>query len=156
MHDANEEMLRILVAEDTAFQREVLKTRLETLGYRTTAVADGLAAVRAFERQKFDAVILDYQMPRLDGLEAALLMRRLEAGDPARGRTPILTLTANLETARVDRFYEAGIDRVLAKPIRIDELGEHLGAVLCFPPTLVRDAEESSTTMVRPAIFRAA
>jgi signal transduction histidine kinase/ActR/RegA family two-component response regulator len=113
--------LRILVAEDNPNNQLVLSALLEPFGVVMTIVSDGQAAVEAFVDADFDVVLMDAQMPRLNGVEAAMEIRRIER---ARGeaRIPIIALTANVMNHQVQEYLAAGMDAFVAKPIQLAEL----------------------------------
>lgn len=113
--------LRILAAEDNPVNQLVLSTLLEQIGLEVTLAGDGAEAAAAFEASSWDLVLMDVQMPTMDGLEATRRMRAIEA---ARGlpRTPILALTANAMTHQIGECLAAGMDAVVAKPIRAEDL----------------------------------
>jgi CheY-like chemotaxis protein len=117
--------LRILAAEDNPVNRKVLQTVLEQVGLDVTLVADGAAAVEAFATQAWDLVLMDVQMPVMDGVEATRAIRAMEAktGQP---RTPIIALTANAMEHQKSEYLGCGMDSLVAKPIQIAEL---LGAI---------------------------
>lgn len=120
--------LRILVAEDNPNNQLVLSALLEPFGVALTMVGDGRAAVEAFAAGAFDVVLMDAQMPRLNGVEAALEIRRLEA-EQGRARTPIIALTANVMNHQVQEYLAAGMDDFIAKPIQLAELIAALSSV---------------------------
>ena len=114
--------LRVLVAEDNVVNQKVQRRLLEHMGHRVDVVADGLAAILAVRQQAYDAVLLDVQMPHLDGIETA---RRLVAELPS-GRPRLIALTANAMPEDRALCLEAGMDRYLSKPVRLVDLDEAL------------------------------
>ncbi len=113
--------LRVLAAEDNAVNQLVLKTMLEQAGITPTIVADGRAAVDAWRGQAWDLVLMDVQMPVMDGIAATRAIRELEAAE-GRARTPILALTANAMTHHVAEYLAADMDGFVAKPIEVGQL----------------------------------
>jgi CheY-like chemotaxis protein len=108
--------LQILVAEDIVLNQVLIRHMLEGLGHLVTIVADGAAAVAAVEREPFDIVLMDVQMPGMNGLEAARSIRAL-AGSA--GRVPIVALTAGVLNQEQERCREAGMDAVMTKPVTL-------------------------------------
>jgi signal transduction histidine kinase len=110
--------LRILAAEDNPTNQLILRSLLATLDVDLTVVETGRAAVEAFTCARYDVILMDSQMPEMNGVEATLAIRRLEA---ARGleRTPILAVTANVMSHQLAEYAAAGMDEVIAKPIEI-------------------------------------
>jgi CheY-like chemotaxis protein len=109
-------MLRILVVDDHASNRKVVELMLEQVGVKIASACDGEEAFRAFASDRFDAVLMDVQMPVMDGLTATRRIRALEAAQH-RERTPILMLTANALPEDLDASQAAGADRHLVKPV---------------------------------------
>jgi CheY-like chemotaxis protein len=111
--------LRILLADDNLVNQKVASRLLEKWGYRPDVVSNGLEVLEALHRQRYDIVLLDVQMPEMDGLEAA---RRICAEwDP--GKRPFLTaLTAGAMKEDRDRCFAAGMDAYLSKPLNVQEL----------------------------------
>ena len=112
--------LRVLAAEDNAANRRVIQVLLEPFGVDLTLVEDGVQAVEAYGVGRYDLVLMDAQMPELDGLGAVQKIRALEGDGP---RTPIHMLTANVFEEDVAKYLDAGADGVVAKPISLAELG---------------------------------
>jgi CheY-like chemotaxis protein/HPt (histidine-containing phosphotransfer) domain-containing protein len=115
---------RVLVADDNPVNRELIGHMLRRLGHRTDIAADGDEAVAAFRRAPYDLVLMDCQMPGLDGLGATRAIRAVEA--PGR-HTPILAVTGFTDASDRDRCVEAGMDDHLAKPVRFEALVALLG-----------------------------
>ena len=105
---------RILLAEDNPVNQKVVRITLERMGHRVTVVSDGRAAVSASTTEDFDLILMDVQMPEMDGYEATAAIRQNEG--PTR-RIPIVALTAHALTGDRERCLAAGMDDYLAKPI---------------------------------------
>jgi signal transduction histidine kinase/ActR/RegA family two-component response regulator len=121
MGERPEIALRVLAAEDNAVNQLVLKTLLHQMGVEPTVVENGQLAVAAWESGDWDVILMDIQMPVMDGLTATAQIRNLEA-DTGRPRTPIVALTANAMSHQVERYAAAGMDGHVAKPIQATEL----------------------------------
>ncbi|MBI1198866.1 MAG: response regulator [Phenylobacterium sp.] len=113
--------LRVLAAEDNEVNQLVLKTLLHQLGIEPRVVPDGAAAVEAWEAEPWDLILMDVQMPVMDGPSATGEIRRREAA-AGRARTPIVALTANAMSHQVQSYLAAGMDGHIAKPIEIKAL----------------------------------
>ncbi|RZJ03665.1 MAG: response regulator [Brevundimonas sp.] len=113
--------LRLLVADDHATNLKVVEIILAQTGVAVTAVTDGQQAVAAHSRQAFDLILMDMQMPVMDGLTAVALIRAAEAASGGT-RTPIIMLTANASPEHVAAGHAAGADRHMTKPISPAEL----------------------------------
>jgi signal transduction histidine kinase/ActR/RegA family two-component response regulator len=120
--------LRILLVEDNVVNQKLALRLLSQMGYQADLAGNGLEAVEAVERQPYDLVLMDVQMPELDGLEAT---RRIVAELPAERRPWIVAMTANAMDGDRAACLEAGMKGYISKPIRVDEL---VGAVLTAPP----------------------
>ncbi|MDP2409043.1 MAG: ATP-binding protein, partial [Pseudolabrys sp.] len=106
--------LRILAVDDVEMNRDLCEAILTRAGHRVTLAADGPAAIRFARDETFDAILMDVQMPGMDGLEATRRIRALANG---KGKLPILALTANVMPDQVARFGAAGMDDYIGKPI---------------------------------------
>ena len=115
-----ENPLRILIADDAELNRDLVVELLSKRGHSAEAVADGRAAVAALDRQTFDVVLMDEEMPRMTGLEATRAIRQREAKS---GKHQIIIGLSGHATEEDEiRFREAGMDAVLAKPVHLDKL----------------------------------
>jgi PAS domain S-box-containing protein len=115
--------LRILLAEDNAMNQKVALRLLERLGYGADVANNGLEAIEALERKPYDVVLMDVQMPELDGLDAT---RRICERWPAETRPRIVAMTANALPEDREACFAAGMDDYVAKPIRAEELAAAL------------------------------
>ncbi|MDP3244077.1 MAG: ATP-binding protein, partial [bacterium] len=125
----NMDTVRILAAEDNAINRLVLKTLLLQAGLQPVIVEDGAEALAAWQNQSWDVILMDIQMPVMDGPTAVRAIRAEEAKS-GRARTPILALTANAMTHQAEEYLTAGMDGLIPKPIRVEELFAALQAAL--------------------------
>ena len=116
---APEGAVRVLLAEDNLVNQEVARGLLEILGYAVDVVADGRAAVEAVQRSHYAAVLMDCEMPVLDGYAAAVAIRDLEGNTR---HTPIIAVTAHAAGESAAQRQSAGMDDYLAKPINADRL----------------------------------
>ncbi|HEU4832214.1 MAG TPA: response regulator, partial [Actinomycetota bacterium] len=137
--------LRILVAEDNVVNQRLALRLLEKLGYRADVVANGLEAVEAVERQPYDLVLMDVQMPEMDGVQATqrILGRRLDSDRPW-----IVAMTAEVMRGDREGFLAAGMNDYVAKPIRPQELI----AAIARTPSRVRAAAARDAEVARPPV----
>ncbi len=120
---------RILVAEDNVVNQKLAVRMLDRLGYQPDIVSNGQEAVAAFERGLYAAIVMDCQMPTMDGYEATRRIREQEqkpAASGTRAHIPIIALTANAMPGDRDRCKAAGMDDYLSKPVKTDDLGRLL------------------------------
>jgi CheY-like chemotaxis protein len=122
----------ILVVDDNATNRMVVEALCEMFDCSTESVADGLEAVDAARDGRFDVILMDIKMPRMDGVSATREIRRMEG--PA-GAVPIIALTANADPDEVREYISAGMRAVVEKPIKPEKLLEALEAALANHPS---------------------
>ena len=131
--------LKILLAEDSPMNQRLASGLLERKGHRVVVAADGKQAVEMFQRESFDLVLMDVQMPEMDGFEATVAIRAAED----RGRhVPIIAMTAHAMKGDRELCLEAGMDDYLAKPIRASELYKIIAA---YAPAGTVDADSPAT-----------
>jgi GAF domain-containing protein/CheY-like chemotaxis protein len=122
--------LRILLAEDNVVNQKLAIRLLQQMGYRADLASNGIEAVESVERQTYDVVLMDVQMPEMDGLEATRRIgRRWRAGE----RPRIIAMTANAMAGDREECLAAGMDDYLTKPIRVDELVAALARIQARP-----------------------
>jgi CheY-like chemotaxis protein len=154
--------LRILLAEDNLVNQKVALSLLMRIGYRADLAANGLEVLQALNRQEYDVVLMDGQMPEMDGEEATRQIRR---DLPAAQQPQIIAMTANAMKGDRERYLATGMDDYVSKPIRLEELVRALSA--CQPlscgsnptpaaPQLESGATEepvAGTTCIDPAVL---
>ncbi|WP_206026223.1 response regulator [Roseimicrobium sp. ORNL1] len=133
--------LKILVAEDNPVNQRVISLVLERLGYRPEIVANGLEVLTALQRKKYDLILMDVQMPEMDGLQASREICRLY--DRA-SRPRIIALTANAVAGDKDDCLAAGMDSYLSKPVRSQEIAEALRKTFEERPKVATQPEAST------------
>jgi PAS domain S-box-containing protein len=114
--------LRVLVVEDNAINQLLVRRQLARLGYEPVVVASGDAALETFPDARADLVLMDWQLPGIDGLETTRLLREWERTNH-RDRTPVVAMTASALPGDRDRCLAAGMDDFIAKPVSIGTLG---------------------------------
>jgi CheY-like chemotaxis protein len=112
--------LRILVAEDNSVNQKVTRTLLERRGHSVEVANNGVQVLAWLDRAEFDLILMDLQMPEMDGCETTVEIRRRE--QPGAGHVQIIALTAHAMEEEVDHCTAAGMDGYLAKPIEVSEL----------------------------------
>lgn len=132
----------VLVAEDNELNALTVVRQLHSLGLEVELATNGLEALNAFDRQRYDLILMDCQMPMLDGLEVARLIRAREGVNASLGRTPIIGWTAHLAEVQMADCFKAGMDDFIGKPYRLHEMAEKLARWLlatgAVPPMRLR------------------
>ena len=119
--------LSILVAEDNTVNQRLIRHLLEARGHRSTLAGDGVAALEAWRAHRYDLMLMDVQMPQMDGIEAT---RQIRAEERSSGlHVPIIALTAHAMKGDSDKCLEAGMDDYISKPIRVEDLDRVLLSV---------------------------
>jgi signal transduction histidine kinase/CheY-like chemotaxis protein len=122
---------KVLLAEDNPVNQKLMVRLLENRGYAVTLAADGLQALEALGRERFDLVLMDVQMPQMSGFEVTGRIREME--NESGEHVPIVALTAHAMTGDRERCLNAGMDDYISKPVRPRELYEKLDAMLARP-----------------------
>jgi two-component system sensor histidine kinase/response regulator len=126
------ERFNILLAEDNLINQTLTIRLLETRGHQVTLASNGIEAVEAFKKDDFDLILMDIQMPEMDGFEATREIRNLETGDPSQSpianhqssihSIPIIAMTAHAMTGDREKCIDAGMDDYVSKPIKPETL----------------------------------
>ncbi len=119
--DAETRRVKVLAAEDNLVNQTVLKAIVEPMDVELSMVGDGRAAVEAWQAGQFDLILMDIQMPVMDGIAATRMIRATEQAQ-GRPRTPIIAVTANALVHQIEEYMQAGMDGHVAKPIEIAKL----------------------------------
>jgi CheY-like chemotaxis protein len=135
--------LHILLAEDNIVNQKLATRLLERKGHRVTVVADGKEALAALEQGGFDLVLMDVQMPEMDGLEATAHIRAREA--TCGGHIPIVAMTAHAMKGDRERCLAAGFDAYVPKPVRAQELFDALEAAVSGGVNLTFSPESTAS-----------
>ncbi|NOX83932.1 MAG: response regulator [Alphaproteobacteria bacterium] len=137
--------LRILAAEDQPINQQVLRAFLTGAGHEVTLVEDGALALAAVQQSDFDIVLMDIQMPNMDGFEATRAIRTL--AHPLCS-LPIIALTANAMAGDKERCLESGMDGYVSKPINAEDLQREIAAVIAH----AANADPRDAAHDRPAV----
>jgi signal transduction histidine kinase/DNA-binding response OmpR family regulator len=143
---------RVLLAEDNAVNQRVARAMLERLGFIVDVVSDGAAAVEAARTGRYAAVLMDCQMPVMDGFEAS---RTIRANEDAEAHLPIVALTASALESDRERCLAAGMDGHVAKPVRIDALAQALAPYFgtAHGELRVSTPDADGTAVLDPAVL---
>lgn len=129
----------VLVAEDDPVSQFYIAELLTYFGCSSDLVSNGEDAMDAVEQGHYDFVLMDCQMPELDGFTAAREIRKREAAGRIPGRVPIVAVTANSLDGDRERCFEAGMDEYICKPVEPDSMRFLLERLLAQPPVPRRD-----------------
>lgn len=124
--------LRVLIADDHAANRQLVRDVLRARGHSCTAASDGQEAVDAWRRDTFDVLLIDVQMPVMDGFQVTATIRKKE--EATQGHVPIVALTAHAMAGDREKCLMAGMDAYLAKPLRPQKLVELIESVASLKP----------------------
>jgi CheY-like chemotaxis protein len=120
----------ILLAEDNPVNQKITQKLLEKCGFEVEVAANGREAVEAIQKRRFDLILMDCQMPVMDGYEATQVIRKIEGGGR---RTPIVAITAHAMVGDREKCLEAGMDDYLSKPVNLAKLQQTVNQWLSAP-----------------------
>jgi len=119
---------KILLAEDNPVNQRLAVRMLQKMGHIVSVAHNGRQALQAVEDEQFDLVLMDIQMPELDGLESTAAIREKEK--PSGKHIPIIAMTAHAMTGDRERCLQAGMDGYVSKPINVNELSETMAHLM--------------------------
>jgi signal transduction histidine kinase/CheY-like chemotaxis protein/HPt (histidine-containing phosphotransfer) domain-containing protein len=141
---------QVLLAEDNPINREIAAALLRELGCKVTLAHDGLQAVDWVRRRGFDLVLMDCQMPRLDGFAATRRIRQWQHGQDSKAPLPIVAITANALAGDREACLAAGMDDYLAKPISVVRLAEVMSRHLATLEPMLPDTQDRGPSGIEP------
>ncbi|MCF8228759.1 MAG: response regulator [Bacteroidales bacterium] len=121
--------LRVLIVEDNKINQKIIKVFVSKLGHESVMAENGKIAVELFEKEKFDCILMDIQMPVMDGMEATRIIRSLEEDLEENEYTPIIAVTASSPFEDQQEFIKAGMDEYIPKPVSLQKLKDALHKV---------------------------
>jgi CheY-like chemotaxis protein len=133
--------LRILVAEDNAINQKLAVALLKKMGHEATVAGDGQEAVQLWERGGFDMILMDVQMPEMDGTEATARIRAKEKQTGA--HIPIIAMTAYAMTGDRDRYLDSGMDEYITKPVSYKRVEQAIARFFSIETSLERPVQEA-------------
>ncbi|UYZ62654.1 PAS domain S-box protein [Hymenobacter weizhouensis] len=142
---------RVLLTEDNAVNQLLVQTMLRGWGLEVDAAASGPEALALFRQHRYDVVLMDIQMPGMDGMVATRLLR--EHPDPERARTPVVAFTAHAMAGEAERYRAAGLDAYLSKPFREAELFQTIAGLLPNLPALPCGAAAGAPPQPCPKLY---
>ncbi|MBZ0258610.1 response regulator, partial [bacterium] len=131
---------------DNRINQTIMKKMIEHLGYIVRIASDGKEAIQGFRSSLFDAILMDCQMPVMDGYQAATQIRQLENESPETSRIPIIAVTAHAIKGDKEKCIEAGMDDYISKPFTLEQLEEKLHQWVEDPQTPEMESKQSSST----------
>jgi PAS domain S-box-containing protein len=144
-HNANTHALKMLLVEDNIINQEVAYSILTRLGHTITIANNGIEAVDAIQREQFDIILMDVQMPKMNGYEATVKIREIEKSI---GRhVHIIGLTANAMKGDREKCLEKGMDDYVSKPIRIKDITQAIQSFTAKMPSVATGAQEKETSL---------
>ncbi|NJO03731.1 MAG: response regulator [Bacteroidia bacterium] len=114
------EKKKVLIAEDSSVIQNISRKVLEFQNFEITSAKDGKEVISKLQKEDFDVILMDINMPKMDGMECARQIRAME--DEKKAKVPIIAITGNARNYSMDDFKNAGIDDYLPKPINFDNL----------------------------------
>ncbi|MDZ7740391.1 MAG: response regulator [Bacteroidota bacterium] len=122
MSDQNDKELHVLIVEDNNINQKIIKVFVGKLGHQCVLAENGKEAVDLFEKNKFDCILMDIQMPVMDGIEATQHIRAIEQQRQDEPYTPIIAVTASSPFEDQQEFINAGMDEYIPKPVSLQKL----------------------------------
>jgi signal transduction histidine kinase/CheY-like chemotaxis protein/ligand-binding sensor domain-containing protein len=135
---------RVLLVEDITANQEIARAMLESFGCTVAIAKHGEVALEMIQQDEYDIVLMDCQMPVMDGFQATRHIRQYEMQHPSRGRTPVVALTAGKTETEKERCFASGMDRILFKPYSTEELNELLAKYFDSNGVIGGSAERSA------------
>jgi len=114
------ELKKVLIAEDSSVIQNLTKRILQVQNYQIFSAKNGLKVLNMLEKEDFDIILMDINMPQMDGMECAQKIRKL--GDAKKSQVPIVAITGNAQNYSMEDFNAAGINDYLPKPLNFDKL----------------------------------
>lgn len=114
------ETKKVLIAEDSSVIQNLTKKILQIQNYKISSAKNGVQVLKMLEKEYFDVILMDINMPQMDGMECARNIRALE--DSQKSQIPIVAITGNAKNYSMDEFKDAGINEYLQKPLNFDTL----------------------------------
>ena len=146
--ESDKEKLRVLLAEDQPVNQKLMRAVMEQLGHDLTIANNGVEAVKAVRAETFDIILMDIQMPELDGI---LTTKVIRAADESWNNIPIVAVTAHAMDSHKETYLAAGMDGFVSKPFRMDKLVSEMTSVLSRSPLSAKQSAATSPSLSAPA-----